>query len=128
MLTWIVVAAVVTVVWGLAYFCAPAWVWTVAAATGLVACHFCPIVSPVVLTLSWILFAILALVLNPGPIRRAALSMPLLALFRKILPQMSSTEKEALDAGTVWWDGELFTGKPDWKKLHAYPKPVLSTE
>ena len=41
---------------------------------------------------------------------------------------MSSTEKEALDAGTVWWDGELFSGKPDWKKLLAYPKPTLSSE
>ena len=49
-------------------------------------------------------------------------------MFRKILPQMSSTEKEALDAGTVWWDGDLFSGKPDWKKLHAYPKPTLSAE
>lgn len=128
MLTGIAVAGVVTVVWGLAYFCAPAWIWTVAAAAGLAACYFCPLVSPVVLTLAWILFGILALVLNRGPIRRAVLSTPLLALFRKILPQMSSTEKEALDAGTVWWDGELFTGKPDWKKLHAYPKPVLSAE
>jgi acyl-CoA dehydrogenase len=43
-----------------------------------------------------------------------------LGLFRTILPQVSQTEKEALDAGTVWWDGELFSGKPDWKKLHAY--------
>ena len=53
---------------------------------------------------------------------------PLLDLFRRILPEMSSTEKEALDAGTVWWDGELFSGKPDWKKLLAYPKPTLSAE
>ena len=65
---------------------------------------------------------------NPGPIRRAVLAKPLLDTFRKILPQMSSTEKEALDAGTVWWDGELFSGKPDWKKLHGYPKPTLNAE
>ena len=32
---------------------------------------------------------------------------------------MSDTEREALEAGTVWWDGELFTGNPDWRKLHA---------
>ena len=35
---------------------------------------------------------------------------------------MSQTEQEALDAGTVWWDGELFSGKPDWNKLLAYPQ------
>ncbi len=55
--------------------------------------------------------------------RRALLSDPLLAWFRKALPQVSQTEQEALDAGTVWWDGELFSGKPDWNKLLAYPKP-----
>jgi acyl-CoA dehydrogenase len=41
---------------------------------------------------------------------------------------MSSTEREALEAGTVWWDGELFSGKPDWSKLRAIPPPRLSAE
>ena len=128
MQTLITCGGVIAVVWALAYFCAPAWVWTIIAAAGLVALGFSGCASPIVLTLACIIFAILALLLNPGPIRRAVLGMPLLALFRKILPQMSSTEKEALDAGTVWWDGELFSGKPDWKILQAYPKPTLSAE
>jgi acyl-CoA dehydrogenase len=128
MQTLLACGGVVAVVWALAYFCAPAWLWTVTAAAGLIALGFFPAGSPIVLALAWIIFAILALLLNPGPIRRAVLGAPLLDLFRRILPQMSSTEKEALDAGTVWWDGELFSGKPDWKKLHAYPKPTLSTE
>ena len=126
--TLIAFGAVIAIIWALAYFCVPAWVWTVAAAAGLVALSVSPGASPVVLTLAWIIFAILALLLNPGPIRRTVLSTQLLGLFRHILPQMSATEKEALDAGTVWWDGELFSGKPDWKKLHAYPKPTLSAE
>ena len=41
---------------------------------------------------------------------------------------MSTTEKEALEAGTVWWDAELFGGKPDWKKLYSLPKPKLSVK
>ncbi len=41
---------------------------------------------------------------------------------------MSRTEKEAIDAGTTWWEGELFQGKPDWKKLHNYPQPRLTAE
>ena len=41
---------------------------------------------------------------------------------------MSDTERDALEAGTVWWDGELFRGKPDWNKLHAYPVPKLRPE
>ena len=128
MQTLIACGVVIALVWALAYFRAPAWIWSVAAAAGLVALGFCPASSSVVLTLAWIIFAILALMLNPGPLRRAGLGAPLLGLFRRILPQMSSTEKEALEAGTVWWDGDLFSGKPDWKKLHAYPKPTLSAE
>ena len=52
----------------------------------------------------------------------------LLKIFRRILPQVSQTEQEALDAGTIWWEGELFSGAPNWYKLLAYPKPKLSTE
>jgi acyl-CoA dehydrogenase len=49
-------------------------------------------------------------------------------LYRKMLPSMSSTEREALEAGNVWWDGELFSGMPDWDKLMSYPAPRLSEE
>lgn len=38
------------------------------------------------------------------------------------------TEKEAIEAGTTWWEGDLFQGKPNWDKLHNYPKPQLTTE
>ncbi len=41
---------------------------------------------------------------------------------------MSDTERDALEAGTVWWEGELFAGDPDWKKLQAYPWPKLTAE
>lgn len=41
---------------------------------------------------------------------------------------MSRTEKEAIDAGTTWWEGDLFRGAPDWNKLHNYPKPQLTAE
>ncbi|MEJ1959166.1 MAG: acyl-CoA dehydrogenase [Nitrosomonadales bacterium] len=62
------------------------------------------------------------------PLRRTLLSAPLFVAYKKILPQMSDTEREALEAGTVWWEGELFCGNPDWQKLHNYPKPVLTAE
>jgi acyl-CoA dehydrogenase len=61
-------------------------------------------------------------------LRRLLVSGPVLKVFRKILPQVSQTEQEALDAGTVWWDGELFSGNPHWNKLLALPKPTLSAE
>lgn len=56
------------------------------------------------------------------------ISNPILKLFRRITPSMSQTEREALDAGTVWWDGELFSGKPRWRKLKNIPAPALSIE
>lgn len=126
--TLIVCGGVIAVIWALAYWCAPAWLWSVAGGAALVWAGYSSGTSPVVLTLGVILFVILALIFNPGPIRRAVLGAPLLDVFRRILPEMSATEKEALDAGTVWWDGELFTGKPNWNQLLAYPKPTLSAE
>ena len=60
--------------------------------------------------------------------RREKLTRPLLAIYRKMLPKMSDTEREALEAGNVGWDGELFSGMPKWDKLMSYPVPKLSDE
>ncbi|MEO6080971.1 MAG: acyl-CoA dehydrogenase [Steroidobacteraceae bacterium] len=54
---------------------------------------------------------------NIRPLRKALISRPFLKTYLRMLPTMSATEREALEAGSVWWDGELFTGKPDWNKL-----------
>jgi len=69
-------------------------------------------------------FAVLFL-LNIRPLRIRLLTRPFMKKYRKLLPTMSATEREALDAGTVWWDGELFTGGPDWQKLMSAKAPVL---
>src|SRR5450759_2259711 len=58
--------------------------------------------------------------------RRNVVSSAVFKIFRKILPQISATEQEAINAGTVWWDGDLFSGNPDWDKLLAFPKYGLS--
>ncbi len=75
-----------------------------------------------------IAFAAAALALNVAPLRRKLLTDRVLAIYRKILPDMSQTEKEAIDAGTVWWDADLFSGRPDWNKLLATPAPKLTAE
>ncbi|MGV2866670.1 acyl-CoA dehydrogenase [Achromobacter sp. ESBL13] len=81
--------------------------------------------SAVILTL--VVIAVLAaIVLGVRPLRRALLSAPIFNLYRKVLPQMSDTERDALEAGTVWWEGELFRGRPDWSRLLAYPRPRLT--
>src|SRR5258706_8613428 len=70
----------------------------------------------------------LLLLLNVRPLRLRAVTRPFLRSYRRLLPPMSATEREALDAGTVWWDGELFTGGPDWHKLMSAKVPTLTAE
>jgi acyl-CoA dehydrogenase len=68
------------------------------------------------------------LLLNVRPLRVRLITRPFLRSYRRLLPSMSSTEREALDAGTVWWDGELFTGGPNWQKLMSAKVPALTPE
>ncbi|MGA9395988.1 MAG: acyl-CoA dehydrogenase, partial [Azonexus sp.] len=81
-----------------------------------------------IITLFVILALTVVILLMIHPIRRALVTRPIFSTYRKVLPQMSDTERDALEAGTVWWEGELFRGKPDWNKLHAYPQPKLTPE
>ncbi|WP_394564245.1 acyl-CoA dehydrogenase [Pantoea sp. SGAir0180] len=78
----------------------------------------------------WLLvpLAIILLPLNLISLRRSLFSKPMLHRFQQVMPPMSRTEKEAIDAGTTWWEGDLFQGKPDWQKLHNYPQPRLTPE
>ncbi|WP_394242949.1 acyl-CoA dehydrogenase [Halopseudomonas laoshanensis] len=78
--------------------------------------------------LLWAVFLCVAIPLNLPDVRRNSISKPMFSWFKKVLPPISDTEQEALDAGTVWWDGELFSGRPDWNRLHSFPKPTLTEE
>ena len=124
---WWLIAAVAAA-WVLAYWRASLPVWTAAAAVPLIALTINGALSTGAAAWMWCISGALALVLNVPPIRRAAIARPVFKWFRGALPQVSQTEQEALDAGTVWWDGDLFSGRPDWKKLLAIPKPELSAE
>ena len=79
------------------------------------------------LLLLWSGFAAM-LALNHDEFRRERLVKPMLEAYRKMLPPMSATEREALEAGTVYWEGELFSGAPDWHRLAQDPAPRLSEE
>ena len=75
----------------------------------------------------WILFAGLV-ALNVEDLRRDVVTRRLIGAYRRMLPRMSRTEQDALEAGNVWWDGELFSGMPDWRKLLRLPPPRLTPE
>ncbi|MFB3064001.1 MAG: acyl-CoA dehydrogenase family protein, partial [Gammaproteobacteria bacterium] len=121
-LTWILIPVAAIV---LAYKRASLWQWTVAAAVFIGGLQWLGGQTGII---PWIIFALLAAPLNIRPLRRMILSKPLMDWFSSVLPPMSSTEKEAIDAGTVWWDGDLFSGKPDWQKLLDVPVSELSDE
>jgi acyl-CoA dehydrogenase len=120
--------AVVAVILLLAFFRASLLSWLVAVVVlvplSAIVYRFTPDTLMGVLGIA----ALAVLVLGVPFLRRALVSYPVLLLFRRILPKLSSTEQEALDAGTVWWDGELFNGMPDWNKLIHLPKPLLSED
>jgi acyl-CoA dehydrogenase len=83
-------------------------------------------------SLPWLVFHLAVLtiliLLNSDAFRMRFITRRFLRTYRRMLPSMSQTEKDALEAGTVWWDGELFTGGPDWEKLLAAAAPRLSAE
>ena len=81
----------------------------------------------ILLPIMWLLFAAMVIP-NLIDLRREKITKPLLAVYRTMLPSMSDTEREALEAGNVWWDGELFSGMPEWDRLMSYPAPALSDE
>ena len=70
-----------------------------------------------------VLFATLLIIV---PLRRVILTPLFFALFKRMLPPLSATEREALESGSVGWDGELFSGDPDWRQLLALPPPTLT--
>jgi acyl-CoA dehydrogenase len=76
-----------------------------------------------------LLMLLLMWLFNIRPLRKALISRPFLKTYLRLLPVMSATEREALEAGTVWWDGELFTGKPEWNRLlQARPAQLTAEE
>jgi len=76
----------------------------------------------------WIIFLLAAGFANLGFLRKRFFSRPLAMLLKDHMPSISPTERDAIVAGDVWWEKELFCGQPQWKKLLALPKPELSSE
>ena len=108
----------------LAYQRASLMIFTLAAAAALFMCSLISGVSDLV----WVLFFAIAVPLNVSSFRQQYLSTLMLRLYRSIMPEMSRTEREAIAAGTTWWEADLFRGAPDWQKLHNYPMPRLTAE
>ena len=112
----------------LAYVDAAGWLWIVGVGAALIAALPLHVLPTLLIGFFAVLLLVLAIPLNWPWLRRKLLSDGVLAAFRKALPPMSSTERDAIEAGTVWWDAELFSGRPSWPRLLSLPPPRLSDE
>jgi len=128
MLTVLWLIAIVVAFLALAYVDAPGWTWTAAVALALGVAWSGDLLPPPAVTALAVVLVVMAIVLNAPPLRRALVSGRVLALFRRIVPAMTATEREAIEAGTVGWDGELFSGRPAWERLTALAAPKLTAE
>jgi acyl-CoA dehydrogenase len=113
---------------------APLWAWALGLAaatliwqTGLLHAELEEPAFTLLGLLAWVPVAVLA-GLSIAPVRRAALIEPAFRNIKALLPKVSATEQEALDAGTIGFDAELFSGTPDWQKLRDVPPITLSEE
>lgn len=128
MMTWLVLILLPLGALALAMREAPLAAWLVAGLAWLLAMGAAADWSFGLILLAGVLFAAAMSVLMRPALRRRWLGAPIFEAFRRVLPTMSQTERDALEAGTVWWEGELFAGRPDWSRLLAYPWPRLSAE
>ncbi|WDZ52203.1 acyl-CoA dehydrogenase [Acinetobacter vivianii] len=113
------------VIWALFYFEATRTIGCVVAIVVAILCSV--LITPWSLLLG-VPIIIASIILLITPLRDALISRPAFKVLSNAMPSMSTTEREALDAGTSWWEKELFMGAPDWEKFDQYPYPVLSTE
>ena len=126
MLLWIGLFIVITLV--AVYFRVSLLLWSVIVALGLAGMHFVPGIGTATLSLLWVIYAAVVIPLNVQALRKNLVSNPLFKGMASAMPTISQTEQEALDAGDVWWEGELFSGKPDFSKIRSLPKPQLTEE
>jgi len=102
--------------------------WLAAAAVWLIGWRITGIESPPLFEATSTVLIVLAIVFGVPVVRRHLVSRFVMPVFAKVLPRLGETERIALEAGTVWWDGDLFSGMPNWKKLLDFNVPPLSPE
>jgi len=101
--------------------------WTAIFGAGLLLLSLTGVLPGLLALVLWPLFIVMAL-FNVEALRRDYLSTPMLEYIQKALPPISETERQAIEAGTTWWEADLFQGSPDFGKLLDVPAPSLSEE
>ncbi len=111
------ITLILVTLWGLAYGAARSIVWMLVPPILLISLQLAGLLTPIFAIPLWLAYGTTVFFYLLPDLRQQWITSPLLKAFRKVMPAMSDTEKEALNAGNVWWDGELFSGQPDWNHL-----------
>lgn len=114
--------------WGLSASRAPAFAWAATGTVYLLSWGLWRDGNGILLIFAWLAFLPTAAILSVPALRRRLISRHLRTWFASVVPEMSTTEREALEAGDVWWEAELFSGRPNWNRLLGLPAPVRSAE
>jgi acyl-CoA dehydrogenase len=111
---------------GLAYVGRVYWAWVLALGGALTTWAVADVASPTLPATAIGLFLLTAAVFGLPALRRRLVTSWVMRVVGRMLPRMGDTERIALEAGTVWWDRDLFSGDPDWKKLLDFAPRGLS--
>ncbi|MFW2373658.1 MAG: acyl-CoA dehydrogenase [Gammaproteobacteria bacterium] len=126
MLTWLLIFTLTIGV--AAYFRLSQVTWNALLGVVLLVFSFSDFAGLATLLILWAIYLAVVIPLNLPHIRQKYASEPLLQFMRDSMPSISQTEQEALDAGKVWWESELFSGNPDYSKIRDLPAAKLSSE
>ncbi len=102
--------------------------WVAGGCVGMLAWYIGGINSPDAYLTTLVILAVMTALFGCPMFRRPLISRPLMSKIAKVLPTMGETEKIAMEAGTVWWEGELFSGDPKWSKLLNFKPNRLTPE
>jgi acyl-CoA dehydrogenase len=128
MIHWYPLFAVLVASLACAYLRVGLRIWTLAGFAALLGAGVLAGSHWLAIAITALAFAAVTVPLNLPEFRRRKITAPLLKIYQKITPQLSATERVALEAGSVGFEGELFSGKPDWRQLLRQPVPQLSIE
>jgi acyl-CoA dehydrogenase len=121
-------AAIGLILFSAVLFSVSRWIWAPLLAASAVAMWWLVETGPLAWMLLSLLVVVPVLLALVGPLRRLVLTRPMMAFYRRAMPDISETERAALEAGSTWWDAALFTGRPDWNQLLRFPVARLSDE
>ncbi|MBE9020732.1 acyl-CoA dehydrogenase family protein, partial [Chroococcidiopsidales cyanobacterium LEGE 13417] len=117
-----VIPALIFLFLALGYIGVPLWLWSL---------YFVLVLSawnPPIWV--WSLFGVVAAILNLPMLRRSLVTSPIVSAIKafNLLPNISATEQAAIEAGTVWVDGEFFSGQPNFRRINSEPYPQVTPE